>query len=806
MSESPRPRLLVIDSAYSWDDVEAKAIRHSILSRSLDGFFDHVWSVHPFVGANPHDASNLVLGPPHEIAVASDHTAIDCPIGRFSALADVRSLNFLVAQIALWLRLFSLIRRERISVVRVGDPHYLGVFGWTLARASKIPYAVRINGNYDKIYAATGRLAYPRLLRSRRVETLLARFVLRRANIVFAPSEDNLEFARRNGARPDALVLARYGGLIDPVHLVEPDAVPRPVEVPPDRPYLLWVGRLEEVKYPLDVLEAFSTVRSSVDNAVLVFAGDGALRAELEDRAHQLQVADSTVFVGSRDQHWLMAAMRNAAVNVSTMSGRALVEACLSGRAVAAYDFEWQGEIISDGVTGLLAPFRDRESLARQLVRLLRDPDFGIQLGSAARSAVLSLMGPDNVLAGERQAYRRILTSCSAMPSKLDSQGASSSLTVLFISTGMSIGGIEANILLLARELIARQHRVTVVAQHGTLVPELEAVGARYVAVPKRGRLKGLVGAVRSLRRVLRDESPDVIHCYSAWAMVVTLMGRVCARSHDRPAIVSSVMGLDTYSGEAHWRVATRVFLTCVGATRICVISPAIAAVLTKLPLRRSRMRDLSVVGIDVPPSLPERTTVGKREALAITPHKAMVMTVGRLVNLKRHDLFIRAAAEVLSHRSDVQFLIVGEGEDEDSLRAQIAATGHAGDIRLLGPRRDIGRLMQACDVYVRPGTAEGFIGITVLEALAAGTPVIAFETEDVKLAVQDGQTGILVPPDDTHALATAIEALLDDPVTAARLGAAGYDLVREKYSIQNVVPQLEQLYRETLVARRTGR
>jgi glycosyltransferase involved in cell wall biosynthesis len=172
-------------------------------------------------------------------------------------------------------------------------------------------------------------------------------------------------------------------------------------------------------------------------------------------------------------------------------------------------------------------------------------------------------------------------------------------------------------------------------------------------------------------------------------------------------------------------------------------------------------------------------------------------MTIGRLDPVKSHELFVRAAAHVARHRTDVRFFVVGEGPLRSSLEAEIVRLGVGASVTLLGERTDISRLLGSTDVCVRPGIVEGFVGITVLEAQAFGVPVIAFETEDVKLAVTDHETGLLVPPNDTEALGAAVLELLGDPELAERLGAAGRSHLEATYALPVVVDALEALYAE---------
>src|SRR5262249_56035311 len=116
------------------------------------------------------------------------------------------------------------------------------------------------------------------------------------------------------------------------------------------------------------------------------------------------------------------------------------------------------------------------------------------------------------------------------------------------------------------------------------------------------------------------------------------------------------------------------------------------------------------------------------------------------------------------------RFLVVGEGELSRELAEYASSRGIDDWLVFTGVRDDVARLLAATDVYVKPGVLEGFIGITVLEALGLGKPVVAFDTEDVKLALTDGETGLLVANGDVPPLPDRIVPLLPNPPTAPPL------------------------------------
>jgi glycosyltransferase involved in cell wall biosynthesis len=382
------------------------------LCRDLDGFFDHVWTVHPALGASPTHSHVPPVGPPTRVEFAPRHTVIEGPVARFAWRGRLPRLNFLIAQSVLVARLLRVVRQERVSVIRVSDPYYAGLLGLLIARVAGLPLVVRINANQDLIYDAVGETAYPRLFRWRAVEKRIERFVLERGDLVAAGNENNRQFALANGARPERSTVFRAGVWVDPVHFkVEPEKR-RSIRLElglGDRPFVVIVGRLERLKHPEDVLHVLVEAKARQPDLAAVFVGDGRMRGDLEALAAELGVADDVQFAGSRDQEWVAAALTSATVVLSALTGRVLVEACLSGTPVVAYDVEWHFELVSNGETGILVPYRDTHEMADAVCDLVSDPARAALLGKKARAVALEMMNPTRLMQHERNEYVKLL-------------------------------------------------------------------------------------------------------------------------------------------------------------------------------------------------------------------------------------------------------------------------------------------------------------------------------------------------------------------------------------------------------------
>ena len=404
------PRLLTIEGDYSLHVIQERKLAFELMSRSVGGWFERVWHVNPLVGADLNEPADSSFGPPTVNVLAPGHIVVEGHIGLSRRLQRLAILNLVLAQISLFIALSRIIRREGVSIVRAGDPYYLGMVGYVLAKLHRKPFVLKIAGNYDAAFQATGKPAYPRLLRSRRVEKRIERWLLERADLVAAANGNNLTFALANGARPSRSTIFRVGSWVDPDHF---EADPPKIDLLASLgiqnvPVAVLVSRLEPLKYPEDVLRAFAEASKEFPELQLLVVGDGSLRANLEKVASELEVVDRIHFIGARDQIEVRAALHEATVILAPLAGRALVEAALSGRPIVAYDFEWHSELL-DRRSGILVPYRDYVAMGEAMVRLLRDPALADQMARRARQKCLEMMDPKKLADHERAVYESIL-------------------------------------------------------------------------------------------------------------------------------------------------------------------------------------------------------------------------------------------------------------------------------------------------------------------------------------------------------------------------------------------------------------
>jgi glycosyltransferase involved in cell wall biosynthesis len=171
-----------------------------------------------------------------------------------------------------------------------------------------------------------------------------------------------------------------------------------------------------------------------------------------------------------------------------------------------------------------------------------------------------------------------------------------------------------------------------------------------------------------------------------------------------------------------------------------------------------------------------------------------LVVSIARLFPQKGHGDLITAAGIVTSALPGVRFAFVGDGPSRPELVSAIEARGLNGTVLLLGTRNDIPDILAAADVFALSSLQEG-LPVAVLEAAAAGCPVVATSVGGVPEIIEDGTTGLLVPPGDPQAMADAILAMLTEPQRARQLATAAKKLVEREYSTEAWSKKWEALY-----------
>lgn len=301
------------------------------------------------------------------------------------------------------------------------------------------------------------------------------------------------------------------------------------------------------------------------------------------------------------------------------------------------------------------------------------------------------------------------------------------------------------------------------------------------------------------LFRIIRAGRYQIVHTHISKSGV---LGRLAAKAADVPGIVHTYHGdvFQSYFSPGKSRLLL-AFDQAAGAVSDRLIEVSAATMSRHLDYGIAAPDRFVVIpnGIDLATwDRPRPGVSALRARLGIPEGVPVIGTVAMLVPVKRLDVLLSAAERVLAYRPDALFVIVGDGALKGTLEAQAVASGFSSRILFLGLRDDVPDLMHLFDLFALSSDYEGF-GISLIEAMAAGRPVVATDVGGVSEVVAHGQTGLLVPRRDPDRLADALLALLDSPERRETMGTRGRRVASERYSTSGMVDRVDRLYRDLL-------
>jgi glycosyltransferase involved in cell wall biosynthesis len=366
--------------------------------------------------------------------------------------------------------------------------------------------------------------------------------------------------------------------------------------------------------------------------------------------------------------------------------------------------------------------------------------------------------------------------------------------SIFFYTDSRVLGGAENAMFMLLASLDREEWAPTLLLEDA---PEVEPLRVRAAALGVPVRLVaplplGLTGARRmpALARLLWRERPKVFHAHMSspvackWGLAAAVLARV-------PAVLGTVQ-VGAYeppnrSAYMQLRALAR------GVDRYLAVSREIAAELTgKLGWPAEKVEvvynavDSERAAVEAPPGL--------REQLGGSGTRPLVLTPARLNPQKGHRVLLEAISEV----PDALFLFAGEGSERAALETEAERLGVSDRVRFLGRREDVPELLAVCDVFALPSLYEGS-SLAVLEAMAAGIPIVSTAIGGTEELIEDGRSGLLVPPGDAKALAAALHRALGDPELRHALAARARERIDAGLTREQTASRVTAVYHELL-------
>ncbi len=385
-----------------------------------------------------------------------------------------------------------------------------------------------------------------------------------------------------------------------------------------------------------------------------------------------------------------------------------------------------------------------------------------------------------------------------AYPERCDRVGLLQFLTFFYL------GGTERQVMNLATGLDPARFDLHM-GCHGKVGALLDEAISRGIPVEEYA-IKNLynLGAMYArlrLARYLRERAIEIVHSYGFYS---NLFAIPAARLAGAPVVIASIRDCGEALTPAQRR-AQKMFCRMAD----CVLANA-EGVRRWLVSEGYPARKIQVIRNGIVPPAPVAMEAGNslRQELGLAPEARLIAVCARLTPMKGIEHFLDAASVVGRSRPDLRFLIIGgpshigDGSYKLELERYAASLGLEKRAIFTGFRTDIARILPEIDISVLPSLSEG-LSNSLLEAMAAGVPVIATRVGGTAEAVEDGHTGVLVPPANLDALIRAMTFLLDNPQSARRLGEEGRRSVLSRFSVEKMVDETESLYFKLLSASR---
>lgn len=366
-------------------------------------------------------------------------------------------------------------------------------------------------------------------------------------------------------------------------------------------------------------------------------------------------------------------------------------------------------------------------------------------------------------------------------------------MRIMYLVNALNTGGSEHQMVESARRLQKRGHEMTVgcLLAQGAYLPLIQSMYIPVVEFSPHGNLMGPGGisAILRLASYLRRNRIDVVHTHDLYSNLLGVPAAWLART---PRIISSRRDLASW----WWYTPRNRKILRVIQNRSDVVVANSAAVRDWLVREDSFATEkIKIVrnGVDVDKFA--NVPVDRGHVFPQHSGKQLIIAVANMhVHTKGHSYLIEAAQQVCSQVDDAVFLLVGDGDLRRSFEADVARRGLDDHFVFMGARKDVPELLACCDIAVLSSIAEGLPNV-VLEYMAAGLPVVATSVGGVPEIIENDRTGVIIPAKDSAAMATAITKILIDKPFASKIAKAGQGSVRERFSYDRLIDQLEDLY-----------
>ena len=378
------------------------------------------------------------------------------------------------------------------------------------------------------------------------------------------------------------------------------------------------------------------------------------------------------------------------------------------------------------------------------------------------------------------------------------------SIRVLHVLGGSQFGGAIWVVKSYAEALLEHGCDVTICTSVERAADVFRGAGCDIVSVPQMVREinppRDAI-ALLKLARVCRDGRFDVVHTHTSKGGMI---GRAAARLARVPVVLHTVHGFAFHESSSRASLTFFAGLERVAARlsdRVITVSDYHRRLAIRLHIASARRLVTIHNGISRSRLAISRSRLEVRHELGFEESDVMIVAIGRLAEQKGLETLLIALPEIVRRDPRIHLAIVGEGPLRTELEDRVRLSGLASHVRFLGFRTDIGDLLNASDLVAAPSLWEG-LSISVLEAMALGKPIVTTDIGSNLELVEDGVSGLLVPPGESRALTEAVLRVAGDPELASRFGGAAREHFVRGFTEQAMKDSLWNLYEGLLRAK----
>ena len=375
-----------------------------------------------------------------------------------------------------------------------------------------------------------------------------------------------------------------------------------------------------------------------------------------------------------------------------------------------------------------------------------------------------------------------------------------SRIKVLFLMIQMAMGGTERLVLNLIKHLDPNLFAPSL----GWFVEErplqeFEELGIPLYYIPKRTRFDW--GAMRTIGRIVREHGIDIINAHHFMSFIYAYYG--CTITNHARLIYTEHSVSDVLRATGKWQTAGACLLRSCDAA-IGVSEGVSSTLVSHFRLKSERVHTIEN-GVDVEKFVRH---VGDRDRVrGQFGFSSKDLVIGHVANFrknKNHLFLLKAFREVAQRRYDAKLVFVGQGfpgdpeNSEADIRGYIRECGLEDRVLLMGYRPDVDAVLPLLDLFCLVSYKEG-LPLSLIEAMAAGLPVIGTDIEGIRGVIEPEVNGLVVRPDDVPALVAALNRLLEAPVLRQQMGAASQRIAREEYGLARCMKETQQVFLSTL-------